>query len=409
MSYNSPFDGQVIQPTDVSYRQISLETDTTLSWPINGNATDNYAARIMDVYAYNYNLNLGMPPANQASVGQDALIRNLGSTTFYVTDFDGNLITQVAANKAKYIYIRTNSNTSGVWGIIDFGAGTSSADASALAGLGLQASAGKLNQSHPVGALSDQYTFATTDLAQAKVWVGGAGEVFLPTAVTLGASWFTLLKNNGTGTLTVTCSGVETLDGSVSKNFAPNESAFILCTGTSYVTVGYGVSNLFNFTALVKPITTGTYNLTANEISNTIQEFVGTLTGDVTIVYPPVVNLYVVSNQTTAAGHTLTLTTGSGASAIVPAGNQATVICDGTNFFNANTVQAGASVISLVNGTVNNPALSFASEPTTGIYRAGAGQFDIAILGVLVAAITANGLNVSGTGNFTGGVLGGGF
>ena len=46
-SYNSVFTGQVIQPTDVSFRAITLSADTQLQWPINGNATDDYAARII--------------------------------------------------------------------------------------------------------------------------------------------------------------------------------------------------------------------------------------------------------------------------------------------------------------------------------------------------------------------------
>jgi hypothetical protein len=409
MSYNSPFTGQVIQPTDVSYRSITLSTNIALSWPINGNATDNYAARIMDVTAPSAARELAMPPANQTSVGNDALIRNVGAYPFEVTDFDGNTIVVIGPGLAQYIYIKTNPTTAGTWGVIAFGAGSSSADASSLAGLGLQAIGMTLNQSHPVNALIDGSTFSSSDLAQAKVWSGGAGTVYLPTSASLGANWFVLVKNDGTGTFTLTCSGSETLDGSVSKDFAPNESAFILSTGSSFVTVGYGVSNLFNFTSLVKPVTTGLYTLSATEASNTIQEFVGTLTGNVTIKYPPVVNLYVVSNQTTAGGYSLTLTTGSGASAIVPAGNQATVICDGTNFYNANTVQAGASTTSLVDGTVGAPSLNFALETNTGLYRIGAGQMGVSILGTLLAAFSSSGITVYGTGKFTGGVSGGTF
>ena len=45
MSYNSPFTGNVIQPTDVSYRDITISnTNLQLEWPINGNATDDFAA-----------------------------------------------------------------------------------------------------------------------------------------------------------------------------------------------------------------------------------------------------------------------------------------------------------------------------------------------------------------------------
>ena len=62
MSYISPFTGTVIQPTDVSFRAITLSVNTALSWPINGNATDNYAARIMNVTATAGSLTLSMPP-----------------------------------------------------------------------------------------------------------------------------------------------------------------------------------------------------------------------------------------------------------------------------------------------------------------------------------------------------------
>ena len=156
-------------------------------------------------------------------------------------------------------------------------------------------------------------------------------------------------------------------------------------------------------------MTTGNYLLTSNEASNTIQEYVGTLTGNVTITYPAVVNFYVVSNQVVDNGFTLTLTTGLGFTAVVPAGQQITVICDGTNFLNANTVQAGASSFSLVDGTVGSPSVSFAAEPSTGIYRPGAGELGISVLGTQRMKATTSGISVTGTGVFSGGVQGGTF
>jgi hypothetical protein len=55
------------------------------------------------------------------------------------------------------------------------------------------------------------------------------------------------------------------------------------------------------------------------------------------------------------------------------------------------------------------PALNFASETSTGVYRATSGEFITAILGVLRSTISATGLAIVGTGNFTGGVAGGTF
>jgi len=174
--------------------------------------------------------------------------------------------------------------------------------------------------------------------------------------------------------------------------------------------VGYGVSSQFFYTSLVKSVTGGTYNLTANEAANTIQTFIGTLVANVVVVYPPVVNLYVIKNSVSAAGYTLTVGTGSGTTVTIPAGQQVTLVCDGTNFFNANTTQAGSVTNVVLNdGTVGAPALSYSSEPTTGLYRVGAGQFNTAILGVLRSTLTASGLTIAGAGTFTGGVSGGTF
>jgi len=412
MSYNSPFTGTVIQPTDVSFRAITLSANTQLQWPINGNATDDYAARIMNVTASSGGLSLWMPPANQTSVGNDALIRNIGANTFTVKDYAGtNTIITVAAGETKYIYITSNANEQGTWGNIAFGTGTSAADAATLAGLGLVASGSTLNQSHPTASLIASYTFTSADRAQAYVWTGGATTATLPSASTLGNNWFVLFKNNGTGTVTVSTTSGELFDGGTTKSFAPGESSFVVCTGTAFVTIGYGQSSDFQFNVLTKPVTGGAYTLSASEASNTIQFYTGTLVSNVTVTYPPVANLYVISNQTVAGGFTLTVTTGAigGANAVIPAGGQATVICDGTNFYNANTTQAGATAISLVSGTAGSPSLNFASETNTGIYRPGASRFGVAVLGNLVLDVTASGATVTGTGTFSGGISGGDF
>lgn len=411
MSYVSPFTGDVVQPTDVSYRDITLSANTTLSWPINGNASGNYAARIMEVDATVAGLTLRMPPANQTSVGTDSLIRGLGANSFTVADYDGNVICTVDAGEANYIYITENPDTAGTWGLIFFGVGTANIDAATLQGYGVLALGSTLNQSHPTTDMANAYTFASSDRAQVKIWNGGSGTATLPLAASLGDNWFALFKNNGTGTITISGTSGELIDGGTTKDFQPSESAFLICTGTEYIAIGYGVSTNFVFTSLVKPVVTGSYTLTPNEAGNTIQQYVGTLTGNVTVNYPPTVNLYVVSNQTVDNGYTLTLTTGipSSATAIIPVGQQATLICDGTNMLNANSISAGATAITLVNGSVGSPSLSFAFEPSTGIYRPSAGKMNISILGTNKVEFSAAGMNVSGTGNFTGGIFGGTF
>ena len=398
-TYTSPFTGNVVQPTDVSYVSYTISDDLILEWPSNVNPVTNVAARIMEIEATTGGLLVIMPPANQVSVGQDALIRNIGSTSFDVVDNSSGAIITVLGGNAEYIYVTDNSTVDGVWGIIAFGAGTSGSDSATLAGYGLLAISNTLNQSHPSTSVSDNYTFATTDRAKTEVWLGGVGSATLPSVATLGDNWFMLFKNNGTGTFTFNCTGSDKLDLQSFKNFQPDESAFIICTGSSYVTVGFGVSNTFFFTALTKAIATGTYTLTNNESKSVIQEYVGTLSGDVEVIYPPTVAFYIVSNQTTAGSYTLTITTniGGGAVAVIPSGQQASLICDGVNFYNANTVQAGASVNSLTNGTATNPSLNFASETNTGIYRPGSGEIGFTVLGTQVGVLSATGLSITGT------------
>jgi len=413
MSFNSPFTGNVIQPTDVSYSRIILTTDLQLTWPINGSDTDDAAARIMEVSTASTANELWMPPANQASVGEDALIRNVGSVSLLVKDYTGaNTIVTVAAGEAQYIYITTNATTAGTWGIIAYGIGSSGADAATLAGYGLLAIGQTLNQSQPVTTFSSNYTALAADRSNTYVWTGGAGTLTLTLASTLGDNWFMFLRNSGTGALTITGTSNDLINGSTSIALQPTDSCIIVCSGSQFYTVGLGKSTQFAFTQLSKAVLTGTYTLTATEASNVIQKYTGALTGNVTIIIPSTVQVYYILNETSNA-FTVTISTGAGATAVLTAGTQATLVCDSVNLYNANTILAGSSTVSLNNGSVGAPSLNFSSEVTTGIYRAASGEFNTAILGVLRSTLSATGLAIVGavssttTGTFGSGVTGG--
>jgi hypothetical protein len=183
MSYVSPFTGDVIQPTDVSYRTVALSANTQLNWPDNSTTATDFVARIMQVSASSAGLQLRMPAANEASVGEDSLIRNTGSNSFTVTTFgNASTIITVAPGEAKYIYITDNSTVAGVWGNIAFGAGSSSADAATLAGYGLLAISTTLNQSHPTSAITNGYTYLVPDRAQTNIWTSDSCPSTLPLA-----------------------------------------------------------------------------------------------------------------------------------------------------------------------------------------------------------------------------------
>ena len=410
MSFTSPFTGQVIQPTDVSFRSITLTANTQLEWPINGNVTDNVAARIMEVTSSSSSYGLYMPPANQASVGQDALIRNIGGTAITVYDYAGDsVIVTVQPSESQYIYITANATEYGTWGIIAFGMGSSNTDSATLAGYGLLAISNTLNTSHPVQTFGTSYTALTSDRASSYVWTSGSGTLTLSSATTLGNNWFMLLRNGGTGTLTIAPSGGDQINGAASIILQPDDSCIICCSGSAFYTVGLGQNTQFNFSQLTKVVTSGTYTLTAAEASNTIQKYTGTLTGNVTIVVPQTIQVYYITNQTIGGGYTITFTTNvSGASsATITASQQAILVCDSTNLLNAATVSAGSTSLSIVDGSAGGPSLNFGSETSTGIYRPGSGEFGIAVLGTQRFDLTATGLLITGTGTFTNGVSGG--
>jgi hypothetical protein len=410
MSYISPFTGNVIQPTDVAYRAVALTADQQLAWPINGNATEDVAARIMDVTASAAGYKLIMPPANQVSVGQDALIRNVGSYSFTVVDYDLGTIILITPGQTKYIYITANATTAGTWGLISFGVGTSSVDAATLAGYGLKAISSTLNVAYGVNVFSSNYTALASDRAATYVWTSGAGTLSLTTAATLGNDWFMILRNGGTGSLAVTPNGGSLINGAASISLQPSDSCLICCSGTAFYTVGLGRSTQFNFTQLTYPVTAGSYTLTSSEASNVIQKYTGTLTNNVTVVLPQTVQVYYITNQTDggASAYEITFTTGGGGGvAVVPAGQQVILLCDSVNLLNASTISAGAANVSLVNGTAGAPSLNFASETSTGIYRPGSGEFGISITATKRFGLTATGLTITGTGTFTSGISGG--
>jgi hypothetical protein len=164
---------------------------------------------------------------------------------------------------------------------------------------------------------------------------------------------------------------------------------------------------------LTKAVTSGTYTLSSSEASNVIQKYTGTLSGNVQINLPQTIQVYYITNQTdgTGAGYDITFTTGVAGSgtASVPAGQQVILLCDSVNLYNASTIAAGASTISLANGTVGAPPLNFSSETSSGMYRPGSGEIAFSILATKRFSLTATGLSITGTGNFTGGVQGGTF
>ena len=168
-TFVSPFTGDIVQPTDVSYYSLSFSTDQTLVWPnyaVPG-ATTVPAARVMDCTPSTSGLAILLPVATQGSVGTDILFRNKGASTFSVKDSTGGNAVSIAAGDAYYFYLTDNSTAAGVWSNVEFGAGTSVADAATLVGNGLINIGGKLETSTDVIAVSTAPTFSESSRALA--------------------------------------------------------------------------------------------------------------------------------------------------------------------------------------------------------------------------------------------------
>jgi hypothetical protein len=394
-TYVSPYTGQTINPSQVGFENLSISVDTYLEWPINGNTT-NVVANILDVTATTTGLLLYMPPATQVSVGQSTLIRNVGSHDFTVVDISGDTIVVVVAGTAQYIYVVGNSTINGSWQSLQFGAGTSAANAAELAGYGLNAVSTTLNTVTPPFTVSSNYSILPSAQSQTAVWVGGAGTITLPSASAVTVGWYVIIKNDGTGTLNVDPVGSDTIDGDSYFQLQPAESFTLVSAGLSWISYGYGQSNLFVFTELVLNITGGVVTLSASQAANLIQQYQGTLTSNATIILPPVVQFYAMSNNTTGS-FTLTFSTGvsGGATVALNQSQSIILICDGTNVYNAQTSTATSFPSITVNpGSAASPSINFNGNTNTGIYQPTGNTVGISLNGSNAATFTVNGLLV---------------
>lgn len=397
-SYVNPFTGQTIQPSQVGYEQLTISVDTILQWPVNGN-TDDVVANIIEVTASAASLKLYMPAATQVSTGQSALIRNIGVNAFTVVDTSGNTIVSIASGIAQYIYITNNTTLNGSWSTVTFGAGTSSANAGTLAGYGLKAISTTLNQAYDLTTYSSNATLGSANRASFAVWEGGVGSIALPSASSVGNNWFAMIRNNGTGILTITCDGSDTIDGNASQQLQLDESFVVVSNGTNgFNSFGYGQSASFFYTILAKVVTGlgATITLTSAEAANIIQEYTGVLSTNVSVIFPATVQIYTVTNLTTGA-YTMTFRTAAvgGATVVIPQNQSLILVCDGTNVYNANSATISTlPSLTLGSGTAANPSLNYTGDTTTGYYRPSSGQLGFSLTGVSKMTLEADGLHV---------------
>jgi hypothetical protein len=348
MNYTSDFDDSPVQTATVGYSSLTLAAAVTqLYWPATSGVLPPLA-RLMDIVAPAANLVIKLPPANSASLGTDAVLTNRGANKIFIQDFDGNDIGSISSGISVYTYVSDNASEAGGWSTLVFGAGTSAANASDLDGFGLVSAANKLNIGIQTTPLTTDYTVSSTDRATLLAWQSGVGTISLPLVSSLLSSGFLFeFSNSGTGTVSIDAHGSDLIDGVGSITVQPGESCFVICdqTNNAWYTVGRGRSRLFGYTLLTKAVTTGTVTLTQTEASSTVQRYTGTLTGNVTIVLPEIVQVYYVTNQTSGVfSLTFKTSAGGGSNVSVPAGQSAVLLSDGTNVVAGNAIDANVPI-----------------------------------------------------------------
>ena len=403
-TYTSPFTGNVIQPTDVSYASVALTGTLQLYWPQYVNADEQVAARIMDIQATAGSI-LVLPDATQASVGQDILIRNTGANSFTVQRFGGTGSFTVTAGASQYTYITSNTTQAGVWAVLAFGTGTSVADAASLAGNSTAALLGKLEASFVTNEYVSNPTLDEASRGSCYVWNGGATTWTLPAASSVSVGWFILVRNNGTGALTLATSAVGSTIDSLSTITLPLGDSCFVCVNRDpakqdFFTVGRGRPNSLTFSSATYDVDTivgATLSLiTTTPIIQRYTALSGSRTTSLLVQLPAVTQVYYILNDTNQSGYNINLQVqGSSQSPYSLATNtQAIVLSDGNNIYPL--IQANIGQSSVNRGSAASPAFTFSLDPVTGMYSPNNSQLGFSVAGTNIATMDGTG----GTGNF---------
>ena len=372
------FGGGATQPSDISYRAVILADNLTLNWPSLSTSSDDVVTRIMDLLPEVGGFALTLPDASMVSEGQDILFINKSGFSVTIKDNAGNSIASIGAGEAKYFYLTDNTTAAGIWSVLQFGVGSSSADASQLAGLGLKAIGTTLNQMYQVVETTSDINISSSDRARLYAYTAGSHNVALPSAASVGSDFFFLLKNGGAGTITITPAGSDLIDGSSSLLVQPNDGLILYSAGSSNVwyTVALGRSVQFAFTQLVKNVggATGDITLSSSEAQNKVITFTGTLVQSINVNVPPTVSVYYAFNDTTGP-FSLTLKTQNGTGVAITQGAREICVCDGADVRRGVDNTSATTLFS--EGSETAPSITFVTDPDSGVYHPAANQVGI--------------------------------
>lgn len=416
-TFTSPFTGTVVQPTDVSYYQLTFDSEQQLYWPAVVNPTQVPAARIMDCIPESADLEVILPQGDQGSVGTDILFRNFGTETFYIVCFTRVHSYPLAPGESKYFYLTDNSDAEGEWENVTFGAGTSAADAASLQGAGLITLSGKLAVTGNIVEVSSPPTFLDSSRAATFVWTGGNATFTLPTAISLSAGWFIGFRNNGSGTLTIVGQGSSLVNSNASISVNPGDSGYLIFQQTTgnFFTIGLTVPSNVTFTSAtydVDAIAGTTLDLVS--YAPIIQTYVGlsgTRAVDLDVTLPAITQLYVLVNGTASSAYNITFqVSGSSQTPIALTDGQTALVLSDGNFLYVLT-QTTTGVYLANNGSASAPSFSFNADSATGMYLSGVSVLGLAANGVNMLMIDNSNLldpQISTPATFNAGLISGG-
>lgn len=350
MSFTNVFTGSTIYPAEVSLTKLALTGNISLYWPLEADVGQPLASRIVQIdSATSSNLVIRLPDAMLASVGETILFNNLSIYSVIVSDYNGTQSVTVDPATEWQVYLATNTTQAGVWKAYQFGATTSNANASLLAGNGLKANGSELETAFAQTNVNVNTTIVNDDRAKFLNWTGNLGTFTLPVAATVGNNWYIGVRNSGLGNLTLDPPGLETINGTSSLQLSPGDSATVITDGINFFTLGLGQNATFAFDYIVVDVSGSTdYVLAGSELNRIAYQFIGTLGADISVIVPQTTQQYWVYDNTTG-GFDLSIATATQVTPLALQNTTRTITyCDGTDVVPAVT----AFIVGTISGGV---------------------------------------------------------
>tara|TARA_R110002074_G_scaffold258185_1_gene430687 strand:+ start:982 stop:2181 length:1200 start_codon:yes stop_codon:yes gene_type:complete len=395
-SYSDVFGGANIYPSEISYSSVALTASITLSWPEETSTNVNLATRIMDVTPSAGSFNITLPDANKSGTGNTILFNNKGSYTFTVLNAGGTQVGTIASGQLWQVYLTDNTTANGAWQLLQYGATTSSANASALAGTGIVAVGAVLSQSVPITTFNSNYTAGDTDRARMYNWTGAGGTLVLPDPTAVGDNWFLYLRNSGSGQVAVNTPGSVQIDGATTLAFQPGESAIIASDGTNFYTIGFGQASTFAFDyTVINAAGSGDLTLSGAQLNRVAYRFTGALTAARNIIIPATVQQYWIDNRTTGA-YTFTVKVAGTTGVVLVTNERGIFYCDGSDLLDADTATVGFPISVAQGGTG-------ATSAGAALINLGGTSTGIALFEATTQAAAWTALGVAQSGNVNGG------